>query len=198
MIKVIVAHGAFGRSGDDTQLELMLRDIAIASNPDLTEWADKYGTNFENETFMIHRFCWCEKEDCPWCGGCSCPESAFHYFVDEKEVTSGEWLDYYRRNVPDISNPDWEKISNEVNQHRSERHDCICDYCLGKGIWATCGSEPGKGAPNFWYKSSGFKVWWYKYIGRDMKLNRDIGKEEIEQIKQECLNSLENSVYPKA
>ena len=26
-----------------------------------------YGQDFENDTFMMHPFCWCEKEDCPWC-----------------------------------------------------------------------------------------------------------------------------------
>lgn len=26
-----------------------------------------YGANYENDVFMMHRFCWCEREDCPWC-----------------------------------------------------------------------------------------------------------------------------------
>lgn len=26
------------------------------------------------------------------------------------------------------------------------------------------------GAPNFWHKPTGMKVWWYKYIGRDMRV----------------------------
>ena len=27
-----------------------------------------YGSNYENNVFMMHRFCWCESEDCLWCG----------------------------------------------------------------------------------------------------------------------------------
>jgi len=26
-----------------------------------------YGCNFENNIFMMHRYCWCERDDCPWC-----------------------------------------------------------------------------------------------------------------------------------
>ena len=26
-----------------------------------------YGVNYENEVFMMHQFCWCEREDCDWC-----------------------------------------------------------------------------------------------------------------------------------
>lgn len=29
-----------------------------------------YGANYEDDTFLLHRFCWCEREECPWCGGC--------------------------------------------------------------------------------------------------------------------------------
>lgn len=31
-----------------------------------------YGANFENDVFMMHRYCWCEEPDCAWCLGCSC------------------------------------------------------------------------------------------------------------------------------
>lgn len=30
--------------------------------------ADIYGANFENDVFKIHRYCWCEDEECPYCG----------------------------------------------------------------------------------------------------------------------------------
>ena len=26
-----------------------------------------YGCNYENNIFMMHRECWCEKDNCPWC-----------------------------------------------------------------------------------------------------------------------------------
>lgn len=47
---------------------------AIAKlNPDtqshgLLEGTYGYGNDFENEIFMMHPFCWCEREDCGWCG----------------------------------------------------------------------------------------------------------------------------------
>ena len=50
-----------------------------------------YGVDYENDTFMMHPYCWCEQDDCKWCG---------------------------------------------------------------------------LGEPNFIYKPTGYKLWWYKYIGR--------------------------------
>lgn len=30
-----------------------------------------YGADYENDVFMLHRYCWCEREgECPWCTGC--------------------------------------------------------------------------------------------------------------------------------
>lgn len=26
-----------------------------------------YGVDFENDTFMMHAYCWCDKDDCEWC-----------------------------------------------------------------------------------------------------------------------------------
>ena len=36
-----------------------------------------YGVNFENDVFMMHRFCWCDQPDCMWC---------FHDEDDEKMI----------------------------------------------------------------------------------------------------------------
>lgn len=54
-----------------------------------------YGAEYETDVFMMHPYCWCQRDECPWC--------------------------------------------------RAE--------------------DP---MPNFWYKPTDFRVWWYKYIGRDM------------------------------
>ena len=53
----------------------------------------------------------------------------------------------------------------------------LCDWCLGKKVQA----------PNFWHKSSGSWVTWYKYIGRDMRIDL---KANWEEILKECLDSL--------
>jgi len=59
-----------------------------------------------------------------------------------------------------------------------------CPWCMGCNCPDACGLhskdahqdvgfEPDYGAPNFWHKPSGFKVWWYKYIGRGMETKGD-------------------------
>lgn len=76
----------------------MLRKIALLAckNPQ-SEWADKYGTDFENDTFMMHRYCWCEKEGCSWCDGES-PN-----FLYKKTGFSVAWYKYIGRgmDIPD-------------------------------------------------------------------------------------------------
>jgi len=32
-----------------------------------------YGFTYENDTFSMHRYCWCDREDCPWCGEQNAP-----------------------------------------------------------------------------------------------------------------------------
>lgn len=47
-----------------------LKAIAIRASSDPSgEWAEKYGTDFENDVFMMHRYCWCEEDQCGWCNG---------------------------------------------------------------------------------------------------------------------------------
>ena len=188
-IRVVVPHGAFGGAEDDSLLERMLRAIASAIGPD-ENWPDKYGADWDSEVFMMHPFCWCEKEGCPWCGGCDCPPEAFHYFVDETEVGLEEWAGFYKQNVPPISDPNWEEVSDRINARRSEGHDKVCNYCLGKGNFSLHGSEPGRGAPHFWHKASEVKVWWYKYIGRDMETMGEINLELCAKILVECLEEV--------
>lgn len=31
-----------------------------------------YGAFFENDVFMMHPYCWCDRADCAWCRGCEC------------------------------------------------------------------------------------------------------------------------------
>jgi len=110
---VFVPKGALGASQYDTAIDTMLRDIAVYYERD-GEWAEKYGTEYENDIFMMHPYCWCEKESCPWCGG--------------------------------------------------------------------------EDRPNFIYKPTGLKIWWYKYIGRGVRLD-DNGKDvDVEEIIKRCTN----------
>lgn len=73
-----------------------------------------------------------------------------------------------------------------------ERSDCA--WCAGCDCPEPCsyhsddahqnvGFVADKGAPNFWHKPSGLKVWWYKYIGRGMDVQ---GQGDLLQIAKEC------------
>lgn len=189
-VQVIMPKGALGASADDSLLDALLRAVAVKydDDPEMT-WASKYGTDFENNEFMMHCYCWCEQDDCPWCAGCDCPSSAYHYFVDDKEVTWDEWMQFFKDEVgpacyePGGSrDPDaeiaWRQRADAANKRRASRHDPECDFCKGVNVAAKHGGEPGRPAPNFWYKPTGFKVWWYKYIGRSMETNRPLTKHE--------------------
>ena len=95
-------------------LDAILSEIAysVSKDPKL-EWADKYGTTIDNDTFMMHPYCWCERDECLWCG---------------EEST-----------------------------------------------------------PNFWYKPLDFKVWWYKYIGRGMEINKELTAIQLATMVIDCL-----------
>lgn len=68
-ITIVQSHGAEGRESANDLLEAGLRAIAEAAPREGDAWAEKYGTNYENETFKMSRFCWCQKDDCPSCTG---------------------------------------------------------------------------------------------------------------------------------
>lgn len=135
-----------------------------------------YGAGFENEVFMMHPYCWCEQDDCRWCQGCACPETAFHYFVDGVEVDYNEWIAFYEREVGndvdvairagDYQHPHLNERQAATDKRRTQRHDPVCDYCTKHG---------GEPAPNFRHKASGFEARWYKWIGRDMEIKAPDG-----------------------
>lgn len=110
-----------------------------------------YGAYFENDVFMMHPYCWCEQDDCPWCIGCECGDEARRYLIkgpgEYIEVAWEAWRDAY-----DPERPDTRK--SELVPEKA------CDLCNGV-------IEP---APNFLHKPSGSKVSWYKYIGRSMEV----------------------------
>lgn len=78
MVEVVMHHGALG---DPDLIEGFIESAMrlIAARAEQTpasvgvspgnSWADKYGTDFENDIFMMHRYCWCEREECQWCYG---------------------------------------------------------------------------------------------------------------------------------
>jgi len=146
-----------------------------------------YGVNFENDTFMLHRYCWCERDDCPWCAGCECPENAFHYFVDGAEVSFEQWMSFYKEQVGDSdeyeprSETEWAEYfvrAEAANARRGSSQDKVCRFCRG---------EFGN-APNFLHKGSGSTAHWYKWIGRDMQIDLH---QPWREILADCLGSLQ-------
>ena len=211
-IKIIVPQGMLGRSESDSALDMAMRKIAVATAKALNNdgWAEKYGVDFENDVFKIKPYCWCEQEKCPWCAYCTCPDSARKYFEDGVKITSKKYREawnlvtqndpFFKPGYPAVGTTKFRKLDqaykkqiNEFQQHYKVEFTPECDFCLGKGIFAVLGAEPGMGAPNFLYKPSKFGVRWYKYIGRGMESNRSISQKELNKIVTHCLKSLKKS-----
>jgi len=119
-LEVHLAQGMLGPE-HDYLVDAALRAIGEHFS-EKGSWGEKYGTTLETPVFSMHRFCWCDGDDCPWC---------------------------------------WNE------------------------------EEKGPQAPNFHYKPLDFKVWWYKYIGRDMVFNRNLSISECASMLVDCLQSQE-------
>ena len=88
-----------------------------------------YGSNYENDIFMLHRYCWCELPECPWCRACGCgddyetnpcvncrekPEQAPN-FLHKKSGASVHWYKYIGRGM-EVSEANWPAIFSECFQ----------------------------------------------------------------------------------
>lgn len=124
-----------------------------------------YGANYENDVFMMHRYCWCEEQSCPWCAGCEC-DGPWKYTISGREVDQREYEAFWKayRAIPfgaktarGAKPPSpWGVWPRDVNQ-----------VCLAP--CRVCRGEFGN-APHFRHKASGAEVRWYKYIGRGMNV----------------------------
>lgn len=112
-----------------------------------------YGAWYENDVFMMHPFCWCERGDCEWCRGCECGEDAVIYRVDGKVSDFRTWMD-----------ADYSRATTEPVPENQ------CDNCR-EGLEA---------APNFLFKPTGATVHWYKYIGRSMEVDGDFPNDFLQ------------------
>lgn len=123
-----------------------------------------YGAWIDNDVFMMHPFCWCEKSDCPWCAPCECGDDAGRHFVGDREVTVDEFYD------------------NGGHSQQGARFERVPEKEC-----ANCRRGDERFAPNFLHKPSGTWVRWYKYIGRGMEM--DV-RGDWRQIIAECEASL--------
>lgn len=188
-----------------------------------------YGAAFENDVFMMHPYCWCERDDCLWCGAdCGCESRPCGHFLDGEEVgeaTYEAWHSTIHRPLPwkvvprereYVSPPDWwsgeppppkthEYLAAEAafdayieeRDRRSGRifralvHTCEHPmfYSQTEDIRSKYAPQPyPTSAPHFWHKPSGARVWWYKYIGRDMLVS--LGGMEWHRVIRECFDSI--------
>lgn len=70
-VKIITPRGMFGAYKGEHALATAMRIIGVGFG-DADDWCAKYGANFENDVFLMKRYCWCEKGgECPWCTGCA-------------------------------------------------------------------------------------------------------------------------------
>lgn len=54
------------------ELTIRLQGITDEGAHGVLGGPDGYGCEYENDVFMMHPFCWCEKSECPWCLSCLC------------------------------------------------------------------------------------------------------------------------------
>ena len=64
----VVMHPSHLGTVVESYVEGAVRLIGLAFG-DLDKWPEKYGCEYENDVFMMHPECWCEKNDgsCLWC-----------------------------------------------------------------------------------------------------------------------------------
>jgi hypothetical protein len=174
-----------------------------------------YGVKFENDVFMMHPFCWCERGDCFWCGGrCGCGEPyVISHHLDGKRVSDSEynaWLATIEKPLPweatkaKHGTPEYRTHQRAFDRYIKERdsrsgsvwpavvHTCGHGmfYSRTKEIVALYSPQPyPHSAPHFWHKASGLRVWWYKYIGRD-NIVSIADERPLRDILEECLRSI--------
>jgi hypothetical protein len=93
-------------------LEHLLRDLSELIGTKIYFYNDneayhsrKYGIIYENDTFMMHTYCWCDKVGCLWCA-CNDGEETecapnFHYKPTDYQL---EWYKYIGRGM--VANKD--------------------------------------------------------------------------------------------
>lgn len=97
-VKIITPKGIFGAWKNEPELVSLLRKIAVKYSKNPNEWADKYGTDFENGEFMMKPYCWCEQDGCPWCNPNKDDKYAPNFF-HKKTGFEVRWYKYLGRDM---------------------------------------------------------------------------------------------------
>lgn len=108
---------------NEYQTEYLVSSIVRAISEyysDGKESSSVYGINIETNVFQMHRFCWCEKQDCPYCWNESehgPRKSNFHYKPTDFRVN---WYKYIGRSM---------EINRQVSIKECSKilYDCLDD-----------------------------------------------------------------------
>jgi hypothetical protein len=167
---------------------------------------DGYGVDYENDTFLMHPYCWCEQESCRWCSedACGCPHPEVEHYLDGERVPCwsaanrillGKFADHRPSNARERRQ--WNVIIAERDRRLVRVYPERTHTCTPHGLMADrprgASWLPTQSAPNFWHKASGLRVWWYKYIGRDIKTHPNVVVWPSEVILRDCMDSLTGS-----
>jgi hypothetical protein len=168
-----------------------------------------YGEDYENDVFMMRRYCWCESTSCKWCDddACGCPNPEPRHYVDGIEKSCDDFWSANKKIVGEMpgdsakfGTPEYEAADAAWSLRIAERdrrlkmiYPARIHSCEPRGMMADRlegeDERPNQRAPNFWHKKSGMRVWWYKWIGRSMETVGDDGVN-LQQMFDECLASL--------
>lgn len=153
---------------------------------------DGYGNEYENDIFLMFPFYW---------GDCLCGhDSAVWEWEELNRHSDTCWTSTYHR----ITKEKGYLTSSKMPLEKWKALGWWKDDTWGIAVACTCGhSELWQTwqtthdhdwgcptiRPNFLYKPSGFRVDWYKYIGRGME-HEEISPVEWAKVLTDCLGSL--------
>lgn len=173
-----------------------------------------YANLYTSDLFNLHPYCWCEREDglCPWCSGClrdaDFPDpvhtsDCYQTHLDALKRKHGRLVAGYwvapcgnkrhdaaveklcvRMGLPYPHGSAVHCTCGASDRYRELRDACDCDSCAPAGIFAEAGATDERGAPLFWHKPSGVRVWWYKYIGRGMEVYAPEGARVLSAVRE--------------
>ena len=177
--------------------------------PDRDSSWREYGSNFENETFLVMQY---------WWGYCTCgfdevdnfteahSDTCYQAKLKEEKLKAGgfenEW-GYISAPVGESFVYCWDTIYKNITDEfnlpmQGCAVHCTCDYdaryaayIAGIGYADGHKKQCGLVKPNFLHKPTEFEIQWYKYPLRDSYMNQNITLLEFKNIITQCISSLE-------
>ena len=198
-VEIVFPAGSFGASGYDTELDAMLREIAVAFGGE-GEWAEKYGTDYEGKAFSMFRYYWGECEcgfsdeyDEWWCTH-SHDEDCFSWKAHEFDEEWGNaWCPDNERHEEYVEARD-EFLAEHGVELLGWMVHCSCGMMGEYDEWRkvhNCDPNCPAVRPNFhWYGDDEVvevRVTWYKFLSRDVEVSREVTSEELAHIREVCL-----------